>query len=108
MSFPPWARSLPERLQSGEEAEQGGAGGVALEGDGGGAAGGGGNVAPAEKEPGGARAEPRMENRPGSFQYVPVQLQGEAPWGFTLKGGLEHCEPLTVSKVRPGGSAQGA
>lgn len=45
-----------------------------------------------------------MENRPGSFQYVPVQLQGGAPWGFTLKGGLEHCEPLTVSKVRTGGS----
>jgi hypothetical protein len=45
-----------------------------------------------------------MENRPGSFQYVPVQLQGGAPWGFTLKGGLEHCEPLTVSKVGTGGS----
>lgn len=45
-----------------------------------------------------------MESRPGSFQYVPVQLQGGAPWGFTLKGGLEHCEPLTVSKVRSGGS----
>ncbi|KAM7339262.1 hypothetical protein ACRRTK_002746 [Alexandromys fortis] len=45
-----------------------------------------------------------MENRPGSFQYVPVQLQGGAPWGFTLKGGLEHCEPLTVSKVRSAGS----
>lgn len=45
-----------------------------------------------------------MENRPGSFQYVPVQLQGGAPWGFTLKGGLEHCEPLTVSKVRTGAS----
>lgn len=45
-----------------------------------------------------------MESRPGSFQYVPVQLQGGAPWGFTLKGGLEHCEPLTVSKVRSAGS----
>ncbi|XP_047700452.1 protein Shroom4-like [Prionailurus viverrinus] len=41
-----------------------------------------------------------MESRPGSFQYVPVQLQGGAPWGFTLKGGLEHCEPLTVSKAK--------
>ncbi|XP_033705273.1 protein Shroom4 isoform X7 [Tursiops truncatus] len=46
-----------------------------------------------------------MENRPGSFQYVPVQLQGGAPWGFTLKGGLEHCEPLTVSKIEDGGKA---
>nr|2EDP_A Chain A, Shroom family member 4 [Homo sapiens] len=41
----------------------------------------------------------------GSFQYVPVQLQGGAPWGFTLKGGLEHCEPLTVSKIEDGGKA---
>ncbi|KAM6143164.1 protein Shroom4 [Erethizon dorsatum] len=46
-----------------------------------------------------------MENRPGSFHYVPVQLQGGAPWGFTLKGGLEHCEPLTVSKIEDGGKA---
>ncbi|XP_058570352.1 protein Shroom4 isoform X1 [Neofelis nebulosa] len=46
-----------------------------------------------------------MESRPGSFQYVPVQLQGGAPWGFTLKGGLEHCEPLTVSKIEDGGKA---
>ncbi|XP_053436409.1 protein Shroom4 isoform X2 [Nycticebus coucang] len=46
-----------------------------------------------------------MENQPGYFQYVPVQLQGGAPWGFTLKGGLEHCEPLTVSKIEDGGKA---
>ncbi|ELR54423.1 hypothetical protein M91_11327 [Bos mutus] len=49
-----------------------------------------------------------MENRPGSFQYVPVQLQGGAPWGFTLKGGLEHCEPLTVSKRGAGGTGKAA
>ncbi|KAL8180705.1 UNVERIFIED_CONTAM: hypothetical protein K2H54_031550 [Gekko kuhli] len=33
-----------------------------------------------------------------SFQYVHVQLGGGAPWGFTLRGGLEHGEPLIVSK----------
>lgn len=41
-----------------------------------------------------------------SFQYLHVQLAGGAPWGFTLRGGLEHGEPLIVSKVslrrRPG------
>ncbi|XP_062997838.1 protein Shroom4 isoform X2 [Elgaria multicarinata webbii] len=40
-----------------------------------------------------------------SFQYVHVQLSGGAPWGFTLKGGLEHGEPLIVSKVEDGGKA---
>ncbi|XP_053129571.1 protein Shroom4 isoform X2 [Hemicordylus capensis] len=40
-----------------------------------------------------------------SFQYVHVQLAGGAPWGFTLKGGLEHGEPLIVSKVEDGGKA---
>uniref|UniRef100_A0ABM5EWG1 Protein Shroom4 isoform X1 n=2 Tax=Pogona vitticeps TaxID=103695 RepID=A0ABM5EWG1_9SAUR len=40
-----------------------------------------------------------------SFQYVHVQLAGGAPWGFTLKGGLEHSEPLIVSKVEDGGKA---
>lgn len=33
-------------------------------------------------------------------QHIHVQLQGGAPWGFTLKGGLEHGEPLTISKVK--------
>lgn len=41
----------------------------------------------------------RAEGRPGAPQYVHVQLQGGAPWGFTLRGGLEHGEPLIVSKV---------
>ncbi|XP_015264421.1 PREDICTED: protein Shroom4 [Gekko japonicus] len=40
-----------------------------------------------------------------SFQYVHVQLGGGAPWGFTLRGGLEHGEPLIVSKVEDGGKA---
>uniref|UniRef100_A0A3Q4BBT8 PDZ domain-containing protein n=1 Tax=Mola mola TaxID=94237 RepID=A0A3Q4BBT8_MOLML len=29
-----------------------------------------------------------------------------APWGFTLQGGLEHDEPLIISKVEKGGKAQ--
>ncbi|KAH1164993.1 protein Shroom4 isoform X2 [Mauremys mutica] len=49
--------------------------------------------------------EERTESRLVSFQYVHVQLQGGAPWGFTLKGGLEHGEPLIVSKVEDGGKA---
>ncbi len=36
-----------------------------------------------------------------SFQHIHVQLNGGAPWGFTLKGGLEHGEPLIITKVRP-------
>ncbi|XP_068813329.1 protein Shroom4 isoform X2 [Struthio camelus] len=47
----------------------------------------------------------RAEGRPGAVQYVHVQLQGGAPWGFTLRGGLEHGEPLIVSKVEDGGKA---
>ncbi|XP_074133051.1 protein Shroom4 isoform X1 [Sminthopsis crassicaudata] len=47
----------------------------------------------------------RMEFRPGACQYAHVQLQGGAPWGFTLKGGLEHGEPLLVSKIEDGGKA---
>ncbi|XP_065545373.1 protein Shroom4 isoform X9 [Lathamus discolor] len=47
----------------------------------------------------------RAEGRPGAPQYVHVQLQGGAPWGFTLRGGLEHGEPLIVSKVEEGGKA---
>lgn len=43
-----------------------------------------------------------------SFQYVHVQLGGGAPWGFTLRGGLEHGEPLIVSKVRGPVQAAGA
>lgn len=34
-----------------------------------------------------------------SFHHVQVQLSGGAPWGFTLKGGLEHGEPLIITKV---------
>ncbi|XP_053931850.1 protein Shroom4 [Cuculus canorus] len=47
----------------------------------------------------------RAGGRPGAPQLVHVQLQGGAPWGFTLRGGLEHGEPLIVSKVEDGGKA---
>ncbi|XP_052006707.1 protein Shroom4-like isoform X3 [Xyrauchen texanus] len=40
-----------------------------------------------------------------SFQHIHVQLNGGAPWGFTLKGGLEHGEPLIITKIEEGGKA---
>ncbi|XP_051785612.1 protein Shroom3 isoform X2 [Erpetoichthys calabaricus] len=49
-----------------------------------------------------------MERRldtPAKQVYVEVFLQGGAPWGFTLKGGLEHGAPLVISKVEEGGKA---
>ncbi|KAM6440974.1 protein Shroom3 isoform 2-T2 [Liasis olivaceus] len=41
----------------------------------------------------------------GRYIYLEVLLQGGAPWGFTLKGGLEHKEPLIISKIEKGGKA---
>ncbi|XP_061769474.1 protein Shroom4 isoform X2 [Nerophis ophidion] len=38
-----------------------------------------------------------------SFHHIQVQLSGGAPWGFTLKGGLEHGEPLIITKIEEGG-----
>ncbi|KAM6960078.1 LOW QUALITY PROTEIN: protein Shroom4 [Tautogolabrus adspersus] len=38
-----------------------------------------------------------------SFHHIQVQLSGGAPWGFTLKGGLEHGEPLIITKIEDGG-----
>lgn len=35
----------------------------------------------------------------GNSLFVEAFLHGGAPWGFTLKGGLEHGEPLIISKV---------
>nr|XP_006133937.1 protein Shroom3 isoform X2 [Pelodiscus sinensis] len=39
------------------------------------------------------------------YIYLEVLLQGGAPWGFTLKGGLEHGEPLIISKIEEEGKA---
>ncbi|XP_036112568.1 protein Shroom3-like [Molossus molossus] len=41
----------------------------------------------------------------GGYIYLEAFLQGGAPWGFTLKGGLEHGEPLIISKIEEGGKA---
>ncbi|XP_023684452.1 protein Shroom3 isoform X3 [Paramormyrops kingsleyae] len=41
----------------------------------------------------------------GKLLYVEAVLQGGAPWGFTLKGGIEHGEKLIISKVEEGGKA---
>lgn len=32
-------------------------------------------------------------------ELVELLLQGKAPWGFTLRGGAEHREPLIITKV---------
>ncbi|KAJ7327217.1 hypothetical protein JRQ81_016976 [Phrynocephalus forsythii] len=41
----------------------------------------------------------------GRYIYLEALLHGGAPWGFTLKGGLEHGEPLIISKIEKGGKA---
>ncbi|XP_030598856.1 protein Shroom3 [Archocentrus centrarchus] len=41
----------------------------------------------------------------GGWVLVEARLQGGAPWGFTLQGGLEYGEPLVISKVEEGGKA---
>ncbi|XP_064272285.1 protein Shroom3 isoform X1 [Passer domesticus] len=41
----------------------------------------------------------------GRYIYLEALLHGGAPWGFTLKGGLEHGEPLIISKIEEGGKA---
>ncbi|XP_032427654.1 protein Shroom2 isoform X3 [Xiphophorus hellerii] len=40
-----------------------------------------------------------------SWRPVHVFLSGGAPWGFTLRGGLEHREPLLITKVEEGSKA---
>ncbi|XP_061589196.1 protein Shroom3 [Cololabis saira] len=56
----------------------------------------------------GARAGLRAadgEGEGGGWMLVEARLQGGAPWGFTLQGGLEHGEALVISKVEQGGKA---
>ncbi|XP_012999892.2 protein Shroom2 [Cavia porcellus] len=38
-------------------------------------------------------------------RLVEVQLSGGAPWGFTVKGGREHGEPLVITKIEEGSKA---
>ncbi|XP_072921144.1 protein Shroom3 isoform X1 [Hemitrygon akajei] len=49
----------------------------------------------------------RAEKQKGRLNCMNVEvfLRGGAPWGFTLKGGLEHGEPLIISKIEEGGKA---
>lgn len=42
--------------------------------------------------------DPRCRDGDG-WKLVDVFLSGGAPWGFTLRGGLEHREPLLITKV---------
>ncbi|KAM6269902.1 protein Shroom3 isoform 2-T2 [Porphyrio hochstetteri] len=49
-------------------------------------------------------SEPGITHK-GRYIYLEALLQGGAPWGFTLKGGLEHGEPLIISKIEEGGKA---
>ncbi|CAJ1059895.1 protein Shroom2 isoform X1 [Xyrichtys novacula] len=47
-----------------------------------------------------------LRSRDGeSYSLVEVFLSGGAPWGFTLRGGLEHREPLLITKVEEGSKA---
>ncbi|XP_074524221.1 protein Shroom2 isoform X2 [Halichoeres trimaculatus] len=47
-----------------------------------------------------------LRSRDGEgFILVEVFLSGGAPWGFTLRGGLEHREPLLITKVEEGSKA---
>ncbi|XP_048107574.1 protein Shroom2 isoform X3 [Alosa alosa] len=39
------------------------------------------------------------------WRLVDVLLTGGAPWGFTLRGGQEHHEPLLITKVEEGSKA---
>ncbi|KAJ8007409.1 hypothetical protein DPEC_G00117200 [Dallia pectoralis] len=41
----------------------------------------------------------------GNTLILEARLLGGAPWGFQLKGGLEHGEELIISKVEGGGKA---
>ncbi|XP_036397166.1 protein Shroom2-like isoform X2 [Megalops cyprinoides] len=51
--------------------------------------------------------EQRVADRQG-WELLDVFLTGGAPWGFSLKGGLENQEPLIVTKVEEGSSASAA
>ncbi|KAJ7993582.1 hypothetical protein DPEC_G00273900 [Dallia pectoralis] len=42
------------------------------------------------------------------WRLVEVILSGGAPWGFTLKGGQEHREPLLITKVEESSKAAAA
>ncbi|XP_026077775.1 protein Shroom2-like isoform X1 [Carassius auratus] len=45
------------------------------------------------------------EQKDSGEQCVELKLSGGSPWGFTLRGGLEHHEPLLITKVEDGSRA---
>ncbi|KAM9180415.1 protein Shroom2 [Dugong dugon] len=51
------------------------------------------------------RARPERLDEADGGRLVEVQLSGGAPWGFTLKGGREHGEPLVITKIEEGSKA---
>ncbi len=48
---------------------------------------------------GGTGQQRKQEEDEEDEELVEVQLRGKAPWGFTLRGGTEHREPLVITKV---------
>ncbi|XP_032425341.1 protein Shroom3 isoform X1 [Xiphophorus hellerii] len=52
-----------------------------------------------------AGLQPAGGGQGGGWVLVEARLQGGAPWGFTVQGGLEHGQPLIISKVEDGGKA---
>ncbi|XP_070461034.1 protein Shroom2 isoform X1 [Equus przewalskii] len=52
-----------------------------------------------------SRARPERLAEADGGRLVEVQLSGGAPWGFTLKGGREHGEPLVITKIEEGSKA---
>ncbi|KAM9333977.1 protein Shroom2-like [Symphorus nematophorus] len=50
----------------------------------------------------------KQEEDEGDEELVEVLLRGKAPWGFTLRGGSEHREPLVITKVEEGSVAASA
>ncbi|XP_067848733.1 protein Shroom2 isoform X2 [Heptranchias perlo] len=67
--------------------------------------------AAAAEEPGGTEQamgeqHPAKERRAAEgSRCVEVALSGGAPWGFTLRGGREHREPLLITKIEDGSKA---
>nr|XP_019963391.1 PREDICTED: protein Shroom2-like isoform X2 [Paralichthys olivaceus] len=51
------------------------------------------------------RKEDDEEEEQEDEELVEVLLRGKAPWGFTLRGGTEHREPLVITKVEQGSLA---
>nr|XP_048297623.1 protein Shroom2 isoform X1 [Myodes glareolus] len=54
------------------------------------------------------RARPERPGEAHGTRLVEVRLSGGAPWGFTLKGGREHGEPLVITKIEEGSKAAAA